>query len=86
MSEVVKGLPNIKPRNTTNGQYAKGKESAMKVLDAGPGHHSVTSFDANEDAAVSSFTAGARNSADSKLTVSRRKADGSINVYVIHNS
>ena len=86
MSEVIKGVPDIKPRNATNGQYAKGKESAMKVLDAGPGHHSVTSFESGSDADVSSFTAGARNSANNKLTVSRRKSGSAVNVYVIHNA
>jgi hypothetical protein len=88
-NEVIKGLPDIKPRNSTNGQYALGKAAALKVSKAGPGHHSVTSFDSGSDAEVSSFTAGARATADgvvAGLVVSRRKMPlGSINVYVIHN-
>lgn len=84
--EIKKGHPAITPRKSTNGQYAKGKEAAAKILSAGPGQYLEATFEAVHTAEVASYTAGARNAGNKKLTVSRRKDGDTIRVYVMHTA
>ena len=41
MTDIQKGLPNI---SNTNGNFKKGRDAASDLINAGPGHHTVTEF------------------------------------------
>ena len=94
MTEIIKGLPKIKERNSTNGMFAKGREVAEAVLAAGPGHHAERSFHVEKGdvgqgfSEMGAFQGGAKafsTKNGGKLTVVRRlQPAGETTIYVIN--
>ena len=85
VSNVLFGLPKLSSKS--NGAFAKARETVNAVAKAGPGHYAVASFDADDNARISTFISGARYAAKSKsgISVKRRKThDGTILIYVLN--
>ena len=85
MTDIQKGLPDI---NTTNGNFKKGRGAAFALLNAGPGHHTVTEFGTDQTEDMKSFSNGARYVAKQNPTikVARRldKGAGVVKIYIIN--
>ena len=85
MTDIKKGIPQI---TFTNEQFAKGRQAATDILEAGPGHHTEVHFqgdDLNENAR--SFVGGCRyvGKKHSTLKIVRRTLpDSTAVVYVIN--
>lgn len=85
MTDIQKGLPNI---SNTNGNFKKGRDAASDLINAGPGHHTVTEFGPEQAEDMKSFSNGARYVAKQNptLRVARRldKGAGVVKIYIIH--
>jgi len=85
MTDIQKGLPDI---TSTNDNFRRGRQAASDLVNAGPGHHTVTEFTPEQRDDMRSFSNGARYVAkeNSTIKVARRsdKNSGMIKVYIIH--
>ena len=85
VSHVRQGIPNLEFKNS--GVFREGRKTALKIQEAGPGHHAVASFDANETTRISTFVSGARyvTRQNPNVVVKRRKVDkATVLIYIVH--